>query len=114
MLRVAKSSGRVTSSANDHPTANSKGSVELSLGNAETGSDILLQFLEKGNYGKVRWSTTVQLTRQEVEQMVRAGQDYLDGKVETTAVAPQEQTVERDVEVTPENKETFELVNGNR
>ena len=112
MLRVTKSSGRVTSSANDHPTANSKGSVELSLGTCSTGPT--LQFVEKGNYGKVRWSTTVQLTRQEVEQMVRAGQDYLDGKVERTVVAPQEQPVDRDVVVTPETEETFELVNGNR
>lgn len=54
------------------------------------------------------------MTRQEVEQMVRAGQDYLDGKVETTVVAPQEQLVEHEVAVTPEGEETFELVNGNR
>ena len=112
MLRVTKSSGRVQSSAHDNPTANSKGSVELSLSNAETGPTF--QFIEKGNYGKVRWSTTVQVTRQEVEQMVRAGQDYLDGKVETTVVAPQEQLVEHEVAVTPEGEETFELVNGNR
>ena len=113
MLRVLKSTGVVTSSANDRPTANSKGSVELSLRKSETGP--VLKFEERGNYGKVRWSTTVQLTRAEVETLVRSAQDWLNGKVETT-LAEQTPVVtqERDVPVTPEDKATFELVNGNR
>lgn len=114
MLRVQKSTGVVTSTANDHPTANSKGRVELCLStNPETATPVF-NFSEYGNYGRLRWNTEVQLTRAEVEQMVRSAQEWLNGQVEETlrvqpAVVPQ-----RDVEVTPEEKETFELVNGNR
>lgn len=115
MLRVPKSSNRIVSSANDRPTANSKGSVELSLVTHPASMDPILQFVEKGNYGRERWKTTVQLTRKEVEDLVLAAQDWLSGKVETTLADLPEQTVlVCDVEVTPENKETFELVNGNR
>ena len=114
MLRVPKSSNRVVSSANDRPTANSKGSVELVLRtNPETTSPVL-QFVEKGNYGRVRWSTTVQLSRAEVETMVRSAQDWLDAKVETTLEDQPLPVPERDEEVTEEQKDTFELVNGNR
>ena len=112
MLRVPKNTGRISSTANDKPTSNSKGRVELCL--ASNGEDPVLYFEERGNYGKVRWSTTVQLTRQEVEEMVRSAQSWLDGTVGVTlqeVVAPDQ---EREVKVTPENEETFELVNGNR
>ena len=115
MLRVLKSSGRVTSSANDKSTTNSRGRVELSLSGTPE-SDQLLQFTERGNYGKVRWSTTVRVTRQEVESLVRSAQDWLNGVTQRTLedqpVA--ETATQRDVEVTPEDKTTFELVNGNR
>lgn len=115
MLRVPKSSNRVVSTANDHPTTNSKGRVELCLStNPETATPVL-NFSEYGNYGRLRWNTEVQLTRAEVEQIVRSAQEWLSGQVEDTLRKPNlPVTPERDVEVTPEEKETFELVNGNR
>lgn len=113
MLRVLKSSGRVTSSAADKPTTNSKGRVELSLSQGTDGEG-QLTFSEHGNYGKQRWSTTVRVTRREVEDLVRSAQEWLAGTVQTTLPEYAEQTEprERDVEVTPEEKRTFELVNG--
>ena len=113
MLRVLKSSGRVHSSANGKSTANSKGLVELSLQTHAGTKEPVLNLTEKVNYGKVRWSTSVNITREEVEMLVSRAQSWLEGKVEETLTALPETVQQRDVEVTPEDKSTFEMVNSN-
>lgn len=110
MLRILKSTQRVTSSANDKSNPKSKGRVDLSLSQDQQGNGVLT-FEEYGNYGRLRWMTTMQVTREEVEGMLRAGQQWLDGQAETTL---NQETEIRDVPVTSTEETTFELVNGNR
>jgi len=114
MLRVFKSSGRVTSSANDKPTTNNRGRVEQGLTTNDVGEPVY-RFTEYGNYGKVRWDVTARLTREELQLLVRQATDFLEGRTQSTleTYAPEASvtTRERVVDVTPEDKQTFELVN---
>ena len=83
MLRVMKSSGHVTSSANDKPRG-TRGRVELAGQNTGSGT-YSVSFSEYGNYGKLRWSAEATVDRAEVQAM-RDSLDKLLSGAETSTL----------------------------
>ena len=82
MLRVMKSSGRVSSSANDKPRG-TRGRVEIAGQNTSNGA-YSVTFSEYGNYGKLRWSAEASVDRAEVQAMRDSLDKLLSGTESTT------------------------------